>query len=293
MCRAMGRAIDRCGVAMEGKYAVVEAACPSVQNLTYGSLKPTLNDPAFVAPSAAISGDVTLSKGSSVWYNSVVRGDVAPVRIGENSHIKENACIHVNHLGTIVPTIIGDNTLVDVGSKVHAVTIGNNCIVGAGATLLDNVVMEDNSAVAPGSVVPPNKTIHSKEMWAGSPAKMIRTLTDAELEEIRMLCQDSAASAAVHKAENDKTYLDLIEDDKEYQDVTTRDLDYVVHPIPSGVNPERRGLIYDRLPAEMDDDVVEPAIVRRSDSRYIQDMTFDADEDDRIEAEKKPVLPKY
>ena len=88
MCRAMGRAIDRCGVAMEGKYAVVEAgtfppfhsppssslACPSVQNLTYGSLKPTLNDPAFVAPSAAISGDVTLSKGSSVWYNSVVRG---------------------------------------------------------------------------------------------------------------------------------------------------------------------------------------------------------------------------
>ena len=75
--------------------------------------------------------------------------------------------------------------------------------------------------------------------------------------------------------------------------MTTRDLDYVVHPIPSGVNPERRGLIYDRLPAEMDDDVVEPAIVRRSDSRYIQDMTFDADEDDRIEAEKKPVLPKY
>ncbi|KAK8807215.1 hypothetical protein WA158_003974 [Blastocystis sp. Blastoise] len=293
ICRSMGRAIDKCGAAIQGKYAVVEAVCPSVQNLSYGQAKPSFGESAFVAPSACISGNVTLAKNSSVWYNSIVRGDVAPVTIGENSHIKENVCIHVNHIGKEIPTIIGNNTIIDIGCKVHAVTIGDNCLVGAGSTILDNVVMESQSAVAPGSVVPPNKTIHSGEMWAGAPAQKIRDLSPDELMEITLMCKDSLASAGIHQVENMKSYKDLIEDDKEYKDITTRDLDYPVHPAPSGMNPERRGLIYDRLPAELDDDVVAPGIVRRPDYRMIQDMTFDLDEDDRKDAESKPVLPKY
>jgi len=143
---------------------------------------PQFDVTAFVAPSADIIGDVTLGKECSVWFNATIRGDVNYIRIGDQSNIQDNVCIHVmNQTG---PTVMGEKVTVGHGAVVHGCTIKDRVLVGINATILDEAVIESDVIIAAGSLVPPGKTLESGFMYMGSPAKKTRELTEEEIASI-------------------------------------------------------------------------------------------------------------
>jgi len=143
---------------------------------------PQFDETAFVAPSADIIGDVTLGKECSVWFNATIRGDVNYIRIGDQSNIQDNVCIHVmNQTG---PTVMGEKVTVGHGAVVHGCTIKDRVLVGINATILDEAVIESDVIIAAGSLVPPGKTLESGFMYMGSPAKKTRELTEEEIASI-------------------------------------------------------------------------------------------------------------
>lgn len=144
----------------------------------YKGVFPKIDKEAFIAPTSSIIGDVTIGKKSGIWFNSVIRGDVALIKIGDNTNIQDGSVIHVSRDGG--NTIIGNN--VTVGHKVllHACHLQDACFIGMGSTLMDNVVVETGAMIAAGSLVTPNKIIRKGEIWAGNPAKFFRHLTNEE-----------------------------------------------------------------------------------------------------------------
>ncbi len=156
--------------------------------MPYKNIWPNIDDGAFIAPTAAIIGDVTIGKGSGIWFNCVLRGDVEPITIGENTNIQDGSVVHCTRGGG--KTIIGSN--VTVGHKVllHACILQDACFIGMGAILMDNVVVETGGMVAAGSLVTPNKIIAKGEIWAGNPAKFFRNLTQEE-EDFIMISADN------------------------------------------------------------------------------------------------------
>lgn len=179
--RSLGSAIDSLGVAVQGDLAEKDRLTPNtawmpfkhdVANLpTDPKLQPKTKDyplaqgqklavvvpfaaqNAFVAPSAHIIGNVGIGSNSSVWYGAVLRGDLNAISIGDNTNIQDNAIVHVarnSPKNEPRPTIIGNNVTVGHAATVHAADIGDNCLVGMGAVLLDGVTMEPGSLVAAG-----------------------------------------------------------------------------------------------------------------------------------------------
>ena len=136
---------------------------------------PTVHPGAWVAPTAAVIGDVGIGEGSNVWYHCVLRGDTNYIRIGARSNIQDGTIIHVNS-GTF-PTIIGDDVTVGHAAIIHACTLEDRAFVGMGATVLDGAVVEAGAVLAAGSVLPPGKRIPALELWMGNPAKFVRVLT--------------------------------------------------------------------------------------------------------------------
>lgn len=144
--------------------------------------KPQIDESAFIAPGADIIGDVSLGKQSSVWFNTTIRGDVNYIRIGDQSNVQDNVCIHVmNQTG---PTVIGNEVTIGHGAVVHGCTIHDRVLVGINATILDKAIIKSDVLIAAGTLVPPGKTLESGYMYMGSPAKKTRKLTQEELESI-------------------------------------------------------------------------------------------------------------
>lgn len=176
-------------------------------------------------------------------------------------------------------------------------------MIGEGVTVLDGVHICEGAAIAPGSVVTPRKTVGSGEVWAGIPARKVRTLSAAEKEEIRKMCSDltevgarergDAQSANLHAEETAKDYKQLIVDAADAEDRATRDIHYAYNPNPNGVNPHRRGLIYDRLPPEFDDPEEAPAVVHRPDANELRDLKYDVVQTDEEEYAKLAHLPDF
>ena len=160
--------------------------------LPYKGILPKIHQDAFVAPTATIIGDVTIGQGCGIWFATVIRGDVASIKIGDNTNIQDGSVIHVTRGGG--NTLIGSN--VTVGHKVllHACHLQDACFVGMGAIIMDKVVVETGAMVAAGSLVTPNKIIRKGEIWAGNPAKFFRLLTQAETDFIMI----SAANYRKH-----------------------------------------------------------------------------------------------
>ena len=156
--------------------------------MPYKNIWPKIDDEAFIAPTASIIGDVTIGKGSGIWFNCVLRGDVEPITIGENTNIQDGSVVHCTRGGG--KTIIGSN--VTVGHKVllHACILQDASFVGMGAILMDNVLVETGGMVAAGSLVTPNKIIHKGEIWAGNPAKFFRNLTQEESDFIMISAEN-------------------------------------------------------------------------------------------------------
>lgn len=143
---------------------------------------PEIDESAFIAPSAEIIGDVKIGKSTSIWFQTLVRGDVNYIRIGDNCNIQDQTLIHVSK--DLYPTIIGNN--VSIGHKVtlHACTLKDNSFVGIGATVMDDVEIGEYSFVAAGSLVTPGKKFPSGVLIMGRPAKIVRDVTDKDREMI-------------------------------------------------------------------------------------------------------------
>jgi carbonic anhydrase/acetyltransferase-like protein (isoleucine patch superfamily) len=140
---------------------------------------PKVRDTVFVAENAMVIGDVEIGEESSIWFGSVVRGDVNYIRIGARTNIQDHTIIHVN-TGTH-PTILEDEITVGHRVTLHGCYVESNCLVGIGSILLDGVHIGRNSLIAAGSLVTPNTQIPPRSLVMGSPASVKRELTDEEL----------------------------------------------------------------------------------------------------------------
>ena len=144
---------------------------------------PMIDEHVFVSESSIIIGKVEINRHSSIWYNVVLRGDVAAIKIGESTNIQDGTVIHVDT--EYGDTIIGDNVTVGHMCLLHACTIQDCAFIGMGSIIMDRSTIESNSMVAAGSLVVRNKVVKSGELWAGRPAKFIRNLTNEEIDGIR------------------------------------------------------------------------------------------------------------
>ncbi|MDR2104856.1 MAG: gamma carbonic anhydrase family protein [Deferribacteraceae bacterium] len=140
---------------------------------------PSCGKRVFIAKGAAVLGAVYLGDDVSVWHQACIRGDVNEIHIGSGSNVQDCAVLHV---GWEYSMHIGENTTIGHSVNLHGCTIGNHVLVGIGATVLDGVVISDDTIIAAGSVVPPRKSFPPKVMLMGSPAKVVRELTDKDIE---------------------------------------------------------------------------------------------------------------
>lgn len=136
----------------------------------------------FVADGAKIVGNVTIKKDASVWFNTVIRSDMAEVIIGERTNIQDLTVIHDNNG---FPTIIGDDVTVGHNAIIHGATVGNGALIGMGSIVLDGAKVGENAIVAAGCVVPPNKEVPARTLVVGNPMKIVKELSDADIEAIR------------------------------------------------------------------------------------------------------------
>ena len=146
--------------------------------LPYRNVTPKLGKNVFVAPSASVIGDVVLGDWVNIWFGTVLRGDMHEIHIGHRSNIQDNAVVHVAKGRS--GTYIGSDVLIGHGAIIHACTLGNNAFIGMGSIVLDGAVVEDGAMIAAGAMVTPGKRVKSGELWAGSPAKLFRQLTDED-----------------------------------------------------------------------------------------------------------------
>lgn len=147
----------------------------------YLDLYPRIHPSVFLASGVKIIGDVEIGEDSSVWYNTVIRGDVHYIKIGKMTNIQDCSMLHVTN--GRYPLNIGNKVTIGHAVKLHGCTIQDLTLIGIGAILLDGAVVEEKSLVAAGSVVKPNFIVPSGKLVAGIPAKVIRDLTPEELDE--------------------------------------------------------------------------------------------------------------
>jgi gamma-carbonic anhydrase len=171
---------------------------PNNHLLRLADLRPTISLTAFVATGAIVVGDVTLSDHSSIWYGAVVRGDVAPVRIGTRTNIQDGAVIHVSR-DLPEGTTIGSNVTIGHLALIHACTIDDECMIGMKACVMDGAVVEKHAWVAAGALVTPGKTVLSGELWSGVPARRQRNLRADEIETIRKAAELYVDNAVNHQ----------------------------------------------------------------------------------------------
>lgn len=225
--RNLGKSMDKMGASLEvAKYT--ERLVPSTRIVSVNGIAPTIPSPAttFIAPSANIVGDVTLGSKSSVWYGATVRGDGNKVVIGENTMIGDRAVVHIAKIQGDFPTAIGNGVTVGQGAIVHAATLKDDCMIGAGAQILDGAVVGSNSIVEAGSIVSPGTIVPDGEVWSGSPAKMLRKVTKEDIESITESAKDMAELAALHAEECGKDFVQLAKDEEDYEDRMERSDDY-------------------------------------------------------------------
>ena len=160
---------------------------------SFKSHQPQIADTAYIDEAAVVIGQVTIEADASVWPMAVIRGDVHQISIGAASNIQDGSILHVTHRSQHNPAggplNIGKGVTVGHGVILHACDIGDYCLVGMGATVLDGARMEHHSMLAAGSLLSPGKTIPTGELWLGNPAKKARALTAAEVESLEYSAQ--------------------------------------------------------------------------------------------------------
>jgi len=149
----------------------------------YGGKEPNVDSSVFVAPGAHIIGDVTIGEESTVWFNAVLRGDEGPISIGKKCSIQDNVTAH---LYEGFPLVIEDEVTVGHNAILHGCTVKKRCIVGMGATILDGAEIGEESIIGANTLIPSGKKIPPRSLVVGSPGKVIREITDKDVELIQL-----------------------------------------------------------------------------------------------------------
>ena len=163
----------------------------------FQGVTPRLHRSVFVADGAQVIGDVKIGEESSVWYNTVLRGDVNSIRVGRRTNIQDLTMVHVDK-GTY-PVAIGDEVTVGHHVVIHGCTIGSRVLVGIGSVVLNGVVIEDDSFIAAGTLLTPGTHVPSGSMVMGSPGRVKRTLTDAERAGLLTSAAGYVLNAKLHR----------------------------------------------------------------------------------------------
>ena len=158
--------------------------------------KPELADNVFTAPGSKIIGKVFINSNSSIWYNTVIRGDIDRITIGKNTNIQENSSLHID---IDIPLKIGDNVTVGHGAILHGCTINNNCLIGMGAKILNQAVINKNCIIGAGALVTEQQEIPPKSLVLGVPGKVVRKLKDKEIEKIKKSAEHYCKLAQEHQ----------------------------------------------------------------------------------------------
>lgn len=147
---------------------------------------PSIGEGTFVAETAVIIGDVTIGRDSSIWFNAVLRGDVNTITIGDRTNIQDGAVIHTLYDGSPHPsqTHIGNDVSVGHNAVIHGGIIGDNCLIGMGAIVLDNAEIPSGCIIAAGALVLSNSKLEPNSLYAGVPARKIREVTPDQREQI-------------------------------------------------------------------------------------------------------------
>ena len=169
---------------------------------THHGVTPTIASSAFVAETAVVIGDVVIGEEASIWYGCVLRGDGNLIRVGARTNIQDGTVVHINHewegaAGT--KTTIGADITIGHMALIHACTLEDGCFVGMKACVMDGAVVESGAMVAAGALVTPGKRVKRGELWAGSPARLMRPLTEKELKYFSYTAQHYCELAASYR----------------------------------------------------------------------------------------------
>jgi carbonic anhydrase/acetyltransferase-like protein (isoleucine patch superfamily) len=145
---------------------------------TLDGITPKIAPDAFIAPTAAVIGDVEIGSETGIWFHCLVRGDLNIIRIGARTNIQDGAIIHVDSGG--LATHVGDDVTVGHNAVIHACTLKNRAFVGISATVLDGAVIEEGGMLGAGGLLTPGKVIGCNELWVGAPARLLRVMSDEE-----------------------------------------------------------------------------------------------------------------
>jgi carbonic anhydrase/acetyltransferase-like protein (isoleucine patch superfamily) len=155
----------------------------------FGAHTPVLGGQVFVDPTAVVLGDVTLGDDVSVWPQVAIRGDMHEIRIGARTSVQDGSVLHITHAGPYNsdgwPLHIGSDVTIGHNATLHGCTIGDRVLVGMGATVMDGVVVEHDVVIAAGALVTPGKKLRTGYLYAGSPAREMRALSDKEMDYFR------------------------------------------------------------------------------------------------------------
>jgi carbonic anhydrase/acetyltransferase-like protein (isoleucine patch superfamily) len=157
--------------------------------IPYKGMRPKIDDSTWVAPGAAVIGDVEIGEDCSIWFGTVIRGDVHRIRIGNRTSVQDLSMLHVTHYkkpdkSDGSPTIVGDDVTIGHRVMLHGCTIEDACLIGMSATILDDAVIGKESIVGAGALVTKGKVFPPRSLILGSPAKVVRSLTDDEVDEL-------------------------------------------------------------------------------------------------------------
>lgn len=162
----------------------------------YKGIHPIIHEGAFIAPTAVIIGNVEIRKGASIWYGTVIRGDIEPITIGENTNIQDNCTVHTE-FG--FPAIIGRNVSVGHNAVVHGCTVEEDCLIGIGAIILNGALVKKGCVVAAGSVVREGQEIDPYQMVAGIPGVVKKQLDESTSAPFRQPVKNYLLHAAGHR----------------------------------------------------------------------------------------------
>lgn len=145
----------------------------------YGGKSPRTGEGIFIAPNAVLVGDVSLGPRASVWFNAVIRGDIDSIAVGEATNIQDGCVLHVD-AGS--PLTVGRHVTVGHRAVLHGCTVGDGALIGMGAVILNGAKIGEGAVIGAGAVVPQGKEIPPRVLALGTPAKVVRQLTEEEVE---------------------------------------------------------------------------------------------------------------
>ncbi|MGD6766459.1 gamma carbonic anhydrase family protein [Mammaliicoccus lentus] len=163
---------------------------------SFNNKTPQIDSSSYIAENATIIGDVEIGKESSVWFNAVIRSDVAPTKIGNGVNIQDLSCLHQS---PDQPLIIEDNVTIGHKATLHSSIIRKNALIGMDSTILDGAEIGEYAFIGAGSLVPPGKKIPPRTLAFGRPAKVVRELTDNDYEELDRINQSYIEKGKIYK----------------------------------------------------------------------------------------------